>query len=57
MSFVIVNALVVDIDDCAGNNQCGSHGSCVDGVNSFTCNCVTGYTGDFCANSKLSLFI
>ena len=35
-------------------NECGalpcSHGSCIDGINSYTCNCTgSGYTGQTCA--------
>jgi len=36
----------VDVDDCA-SNPC-VHGTCVDGVNSFTCNCDSGYSGTLC---------
>ena len=27
---------------------CGGHGTCVDGVASFTCSCETGYSGELC---------
>ena len=36
-----------DIDDCK-NNSCKNDGTCVDGVNDYTCKCATGYTGDNC---------
>ena len=36
-----------DIDDCA-NVTCRNDGTCVDGVNNFTCSCPVGYNGDFC---------
>ena len=36
-----------DIDDCV-NNTCQNGGSCVDGINNFTCNCLKGYTGSHC---------
>ena len=36
-----------DIDDCV-NNTCVNGGSCVDGVNSYSCNCSAGYSGDRC---------
>ena len=39
--------LVLDIDDCA-SAPCQNGGTCVDGINSYTCNCVYGYTGDHC---------
>ena len=37
----------VDIDDCR-SNSCKNDGTCIDGVNDYTCNCATGYTGDNC---------
>ena len=43
--------LVVDIDDCVGVD-CGA-GTCVDGVNTQTCDCDVGFTGDNCQTSKL----
>ena len=39
--------LIADIDDCV-NHACENGGSCVDGVNSYSCNCLVGYTGDRC---------
>ena len=36
-----------DIDEC-GSNPCANRGTCIDGVNSFTCSCVEGYTGRDC---------
>ncbi|KAI8490771.1 hypothetical protein Bbelb_315640 [Branchiostoma belcheri] len=38
-----------DIDECA-SSPCGSNGDCVDGVNSYTCNCRPGYNGADCGN-------
>ena len=40
-----------DIDDCA-NSPCQNGGSCTDGVNQFTCQCVPGFTGTNCEISK-----
>ena len=40
-----------DIDDCA-SNRCLNGGTCRDGINSFTCSCVAGYTGNTCQFSK-----
>ena len=38
--------------------MCHNGGSCVDGINSYSCNCVTGYTGDHCETGKtLKFFI
>ena len=43
-----------NIDDCApdadGNLPCQNYSNCIDGVNSFTCNCTgTGFTGLDCS--------
>ena len=38
---------MLDIIDCV-INACVNGGSCVDGVNSYTCNCEDGFTGDHC---------
>ena len=39
-----------DIDDCA-SNLC-VNGACVDGVNSYTCNCNPGYSGIHCETGE-----
>uniref|UniRef100_A0A8B9R982 Notch receptor 3 n=1 Tax=Astyanax mexicanus TaxID=7994 RepID=A0A8B9R982_ASTMX len=42
----------IDIDECESNpcpDPC-HHGTCVDGIASYTCNCVPGYTGYRCEN-------
>ncbi|EDO42097.1 predicted protein, partial [Nematostella vectensis] len=36
-----------DMDECAGN-PCANGGTCIDGKNSFTCTCPSGYTGSKC---------
>ncbi|XP_068693084.1 von Willebrand factor D and EGF domain-containing protein-like isoform X2 [Montipora foliosa] len=36
-----------DINDCA-NHTCANGASCVDGINSYSCNCTTGFTGPYC---------
>lgn len=40
-----------DIDDCT-NNFCCNGSTCVDGVNSYTCNCPTGRMGIDCCSSE-----
>jgi hypothetical protein len=43
--------MYLDTDDC---NDVDCHdGDCVDGVDSYTCDCRTGYEGDHCEHSKL----
>ena len=37
----------VNINDCAGVN-CSGNGVCVDGINSFSCNCDFGFAGRLC---------
>ena len=46
------SVFVTDIDDCSPN-PCLNGGSCSDGVNSYTCSCVAGYSGNNCQTSKL----
>ena len=43
---------VSDINDCAGN-PCLNGGSCNDGVNSYSCDCAYGYTGDNCETGEV----
>jgi Notch-like protein len=38
--------IVVDFDDCV-NSTC-NNGTCVNGVDEYTCDCDAGYTGEFC---------
>ena len=45
-SFAFANYFA-DVDDCV-RVTCSFHGTCVDGVNSHTCSCEAGYTGDSC---------
>ena len=45
----LVNFL--DIDECA-SLPCENGGSCIDGVDIFTCECVDGYTGNQCETSE-----
>ena len=45
--------LIADIDECSPD-PCQNGGKCVDGIDSYSCECVTGFTGDTCGESKLS---
>ena len=45
-----IGTLCNEIDNC-GSVTCSGHGKCVDGVNSFICNCDPGFTGVECQDS------
>ncbi|WAR25836.1 CO6A4-like protein [Mya arenaria] len=47
----MIHRQFLDIDNCVGN-PCLNGATCVDGVNSFTCTCVAGFTGVTCEESK-----
>ena len=40
-----------DIDECV-NHTCQNGGSCLDGVNNYSCNCLPGYTGNRCETGR-----
>ena len=42
----------LDIDDCV-NHTCANDGLCVDGINTYTCSCSAGYTGERCLTGRL----
>ena len=35
------------------NHTCGNGGSCKDGVHSYSCNCLVGFTGDHCETGRM----
>ena len=41
----------LDIDECL-SNPCVNGGSCINGVNSYRCNCLSGWEGPHCADGK-----
>ena len=41
----------IDIDDCV-NHTCANGGLCVDGINTYSCNCSAGYTGERCLTGR-----
>ena len=38
---------LVDVNECS-SNPCQNSGTCNDGVNGYTCDCVPGYVGNEC---------
>ena len=40
-----------DEDNCA-LGPCENGGSCIDDVNSYTCNCITGFIGEHCETGE-----
>ena len=42
---------MLDIDDCK-LDPCKNGGTCIDGINSFSCKCFRGFTGSDCSKSK-----
>lgn len=41
----------LDINECV-NHTCSNGGSCIDGINNYSCNCPVGFTGNFCDLGK-----
>ena len=41
----------VDLDDCV-NHNCSNGASCIDGINSYSCNCSAGFTGLNCETGR-----
>ncbi len=42
---------LVDIDECL-SNPCRNGSTCIQGINAFTCQCPTGFTGQTCDTGK-----
>ncbi|XP_038064211.1 fibrillin-1-like isoform X3 [Patiria miniata] len=39
---------LIDGDDCAPVNPCSNSGTCIDGVNTYSCSCLPGFAGTLC---------
>ena len=42
-----IKSFITDVDECH-SNPCLNSGSCVDHINSFSCDCKPGWIGDRC---------
>ena len=42
---------ITDIDECA-SSPCQNGGTCNDNINSYTCDCIPGYSGSNCEIGK-----
>ena len=48
--------LFKDINECV-NHTCQNGGSCKDGVNNYSCNCLPGFTGNRCQTGRYKRFV
>ena len=70
LSLSVYHCFSADIDDCDPRNDifsqegegswtefgyCGQHGTCVDGVNSYSCRCDPGWNGTKCEIGMLGM--
>ena len=51
-----IEFFITDIDDCQGV-ECKNNGTCMDHVLSFTCQCLTGYTEQYCQSGRNSFIV
>ena len=51
--FYLSSIIFLDIDDCE-SGPCQNVGTCIDGVNSYTCTCNPGYTGHDCETGRIT---
>ena len=50
---IVCSIFPVNIDECEGV-VCNNGGTCNDGVNAYTCACVSGFEGDHCEGKRYS---
>lgn len=48
----MISMPVVDVDECA-SLPCQNQGTCVDGINQFTCSCPPGFTDVLCQTGEV----
>ena len=48
--------MLLDIDEC-GSDPCKNGGTCVDGIDSYTCTCVPGYSGHDCETGSVFQYL
>ena len=44
--FCFIVFIFLDIDECSSGHQCDSSATCYNTAGSYTCICISGYTGD-----------
>lgn len=49
--FAVSVCFFSDINDCV-NHTCENGATCLDGINSYWCNCTAGFTGAYCERGK-----
>ena len=54
IDFVFPLIYVADIDDCS-STPCMNGATCKDAIDSFTCQCLSGYNGTNCETGKLRI--
>ena len=47
----LFRGIFLDIDECL-SSPCKNEGTCIDGDDMYTCECLAGYTGDKCETSE-----
>ena len=51
-SYALLHSTFLVIDDCE-SSPCQNGGTCIDGIDSYTCTCKPGYNGHDCETSKV----
>ena len=56
MSYFAIVLFYLDIDECV-SHSCRNGGSCIDGVNNYSCACKTGFVGYRCEVGKIDCIL